>query len=494
MKAEIHAKLQRFGVSGPGREWLLRALHPASEDKSPGLPDQSAAAVLRPDFRIQSVIQPPPGADTWDCYIWTPPGDVNTVYWATGPSGTDFTAILAPAGCQIGIINLQKSSYTTNAFSFETTSTPPAPFDAVTSLPNMAGSSFRHQFKSITVSLVAAAVADQGTVYAAQFAPNVQHIGLVTPNYYQTGGSGVTSLYGSMFSTVLPASEDKLAAMAPDFYMSPARDGVYMPLRLSGPSQPFVRAVPSGWGFISNGATYYPIQDITFLPLGAVLQPTENIAPSGPNTIPWVFRAMTTDGLLGPLNTPLVPANGVSSLQFDTGYDNMNIGVIIFRGLAGSGGGGFGASLQVKVIDGLEIVPNPTSVDRVFAEPAAPYEPKALEAYYSVVMELKDAYPSSFNSLEDIWGSIKSAVSSVWNKVGAPIFERVTPKLIDAGEALVTRGLGSLMAARAPRLSMPRVTYRAPSAARSASMRSVSQKRRAPARAKPARKAGARRR
>jgi hypothetical protein len=72
---------------------------------------------------------------------------------------------------------------------------------------------------------------------------------------------------------------------------------------------------------------------------------------------------------------------GVEPVVLDTGYDNMMVGVVIFRNLAGGGGSGgpsFAASLQVKVLVGLEIVPRPTSVDRVFQKPCEQYNPRAL--------------------------------------------------------------------------------------------------------------------
>jgi hypothetical protein len=176
--------------------------------------------------------------------------------------------------------------------------------------------------------------------------------------------------------------------------------------------------------------------------------------------------------------------------MFDTGYDNMNIGVVIFRGLTGGGGGGgVGvASIQVKCIAGLEIAPNPAAADRVFAEPAAAYDPAAMAAYYKIVMELKDSYPGDYNSLEDIWGEIKNAASSVWDKVAEPIIAQVVPHIVNAGEGLLKQGLarfgggmsrgGGVRGVRLSRVRPARpqarsskalVTYRAPTASRSRS-------------------------
>jgi hypothetical protein len=477
MKALIHEKLKRFGVSGPGRDWLLRALHPASEDPCPGLPDASATPVLRPDYRLQTTINPPAstGSSAWDCMIWTPPGDVNAVYWATGPPGVNFAQSAQPAGCEVGVLRLQPSElssftepYTINYIT--------SGAQALTSVPSIQTNSFRHMFKSITVHQIASAVSDQGQVYAAQFAPLLRNPCCIVCNGYDSGIEIPESdppvnyqLVGALYTAVLPASEADLTAMAPDFYMGPSRDGIYMPLRLSGPSQPFARSTPSGPVYQANGGGGVFGVDPTQNPMGAICVPSANALASAGAPVPWVFRSMTVQSTGAPPQSLLGP------LQFDTGYDNTNFGVIIFRGLQGSSGGGFGASLQLKCIAGLEIAPNPDASVRVFVQPAAPYEPRALEAYYALCLELRDAYPASYNSLESILDAIGGAASKVWDAV-APAVTKGASQLVDAGISHITRGFGgSLTGARRGRIpAMPQpspslVQYKGPPSARTRS-------------------------
>lgn len=470
MEAQIHQKLRKLGVSGPGRDWLLRALHPASEHKSPGLPDQSAAPVLRPDYRMNYTISAPPDMASWDCFIWTPPGDVNALYYAIGPAGTDFTAHLAPPDAVYGVINLQSSVLTDAAspyyVQFQNS------VQALTSLNEMRVRAFRHQYKSITIEQISAAVSDQGQVYAAQYAPVITRSGEVLPAGFDTGvpipGSNPPANFryiGAHYRTVLPASETQLAATAPSFFQGPSREGVYLPLRLSGPTQPFACSLVTGWVHATDAGAGYLSSDDSGAPVGAYLTPISNeplIGTPVNSQVPWVFDIPVASQNAGHTQLPL-PS------QMDTGYDNTNIGVIIFRGLNGSGGG-FATSLQIKVIAGLEIIPNPRAPDRIFAEEPAPYEPKALEAYYGLCLELKDAYPARFNSLEAIWDAIKDAASKVW--------DNVEPKLVDAASGLAGGLLSMGSQAVQARLgrAMPmgqRVLYRAPSAARSSSVRSV---------------------
>lgn len=453
MEAQIHAKLARFGVSGPGRDWLLRALHPASEKRSPGLPDQSALPVLRPDFRQEATIQSPPSTSaTWDCFIWTPPGDVNALYWAAAPATTgvvDFTSPTPPAGATTGVITLQNSQIITSLgpVTYQLVTDPTTSVEALSMYPGLNPTGFRHQFKSITVTQIASAVSDQGQVYAAQFPPLLQRVGEVIPQGFDSGipidGSAPPNylLHAAWYQTVLPAFEGDLCAMAPDFYEAASRDGVYMPLRLSGPTQPFARSVSAIMATVAEGRTAIALADPSSCPVGAILTPNSGQPTTTAQNVPWPFTTPTVNGSIG----AALPGG---RYQFDSGYDNLNIGVIIFRGLAGQGGGGFGASLQLKLIAGLEVTPNPSTGSRVFTEPAAPYEPRALEAYYAICLELKGAYPSNYNSLESIWNAIKSAASKVWGfvePVARSVVSAAAPIIVEAGQRALAGGMGGMM-------------------------------------------------
>jgi len=471
-EADIHRHLARFGVSGPGRDWVVRALHPASEKKSPGLPDESATFVLRPDFRIAATISPPSGAQSWDCFVWIPPGDCNALYWATGPSPCDFTGSVPPNGAEVGVIQLQTNPvYSDASRTYKTQFGADVNF-AVTNVPGLRAAGFRHQFKSVTIEQIASAVSDQGQVYAGQFAPIMRAVGLVVPGGYATDipVPGVdppisASLIAQHYTTVVPADEASLSRMNPDFYQAPSREGLYMPLRLSGPTQPFARAVAEGCVHQPSNGAGYLAEDASEYPIGALITGITGGLMQSPSTVPWPFACSTSY-----TTTPAGPQVFLPGrLTMDSGYDNLNIGIAIFRGLTGSSGGGFGASLQVKVIAGLEIAPTPGQGDSVFTERPAPYEPKALEAYYSLCLELKGVYPARYNSFEDILDAIGDVAKKVWGNIEPAVVGGLT-SLANAGIGALTRaaggGMGMLTGARpAP----ARVTYRAPSAARSAS-------------------------
>jgi len=482
VEAQIHAHLAKLGIDEPGRGWILRALHPASEKKSAGLPDASAAYVLRPDFRLTTTIQAPPGASQWDCLIWTVPGDVNCLRWAAGPSPVDFsngavpgtgsTVTFGSVACQANINQLTQPYQVQLGGSS---------YSAITAFPAMQPAAFRHQFMSVTATLIASAVSDQGQVYAGQLPPFITDAGLMQPTGYDSGirnpdsGSGANyPQLARLFTTVLPADEVSLSRMNPDYYQSDAREGVYMPLRLAGPSQPFVRCSAGSVITTDTGGGYLATTD-AISPIGAILSPTLGLLQANPSLVPWPYRA--TREQVGS-----APAGFANPLLLDSGFDNVNTGVIIFRGLSGTSGGGFAASIQLKVISGLEIAPVPPQGDGVFVEPPAPYQPKALEAYYKLALELKGAYPARFNSLETILDAIGDVASKVWS--------HVEPRVVGALQGLADTGLSMLSGAvgrRMGALGVPRVAYRAPSVARSMT-RSVASAKRLVARPKPKRR------
>jgi hypothetical protein len=471
-EAEIHRHLARFGVSGPGRDWCLRALHPASEKASPGLPDESSTFVLRPDFRIASTIMPPAGAGQWDCFMWIPPGDCNALYYATGPSPVDFSTPVCPNGVEVGVIQLQSQTVYSDVSKPYNVQYGAATTEYLTNIPSLRAAAFRHQFKSVTVEQIASAVSDQGQVYAGQFSPLLRTVGLVTTIGYDSAivipGSDPPANFGLIaqhYTTILPTDEASLSRMNPDFYQAPSREGLYMPLRLSGPAQPFARSTSGQCVHEVDGAAGFLSQGACEAPIGALLTPESGALEATPSVIPWPFRAVTNQQVTVPGGS-LVALPG--RLVLDTGYDHMNVGVAIFRGLQGGTQGSFGASLQVKVIAGLEIAPTPGQGDAVFAERPAPYEPRAMEAYYKLCLELKGTYPARYNSFEDILDAISDVASKVWNNV--------EPALVGGLSSLATSGIGMLSNAVGRRMGMlggragsTRVTYRAPSAARSAS-------------------------
>lgn len=448
MKAEVEKRLARYGLTTHGRNWVLKALNPVDDVDTEGMPDQSTAPVLRPEFRVQGTIQPPAGAvSTYDVFIYALPGDVNAVYWATAPSPADFTATTMPAAATFGRLQMQSCQLLESTPITDFSVGPPFPQGTCYSTaPVSRPLASRHYYKSLTVHLIAPDICNQGTVYAAQFPPRFSNVSTVshTGEYAPFNITPNGTIAGFPRSIRLPLSEEELMLMAPDALTGPAKDGVYMPLHMSGPNQPFPDATtPStfAWGDggsfgmlhyfgPGNGPSSVSTPQATFCHFPVLVRDQLR---------PWVSLAARPYANLPPSSQPLT--------GWDSGYDNLNAGVVIFRGIAAGSGGAFGASLQVKALVGLEIVPRPLAPDRVFARPAAVFDPKAMEVYYSVLHELHQAYPASYNAFGLLGPMIMSALARL-----API---VMPMLASAGAEVAKRATTFLMDRARPATTQP---------------------------------------
>jgi hypothetical protein len=387
--------------------------------------------VTRPEYRVQYTIQAPVGASSWDLFLWVIPGDVNAVMWVAGPSPADFAQPLAglPTGWTSGLIQLQPVQDLAGTIPYFGN---PGNFDlslrTATANPWM----FRHQYKSVTATLVASAVSDQGDVYAAQFPPAYTTTGTLVGSASTNLTTGIVNA-AVRYRASIPLDEETLTLVAPEFYMGAARGGIYMPLRLAGPTQPFVRTSVTSMG--DSGTSQFPSSVGYYATngdglLGGVEPPAMVLAfnadegvPQRPAVVSYPFTA--TNGTLSS-----------GDVAFDSGYDNMNQGVIIFRSLAGTGGGGggFAASVMVKVLAGHEVMPRPFSVDRIYARPAAAFDPTALAAYYAMALELDDAYPASFNAL----GALLAVLGSIAARLFPLVKAVAGPALAAAGSALAS--------------------------------------------------------
>jgi len=263
---------------------------------------------------------------------------------------------------------------------------------------------FRHVYKSATVELNAAAVADQGVVYSAQFPPITYSNNVIGPVGSNLVSGSANAAFHNTFNP--PTNELDLMAMAPGHYTGLAKAGVFLPLRLTGPAQPFVADRQAVAGWYDNGVGVGTAFPNTY-------QSWANVFGSYPVVGSETLQGSSVNAVWWTPTNPLV----VGHPYCDTGYDNMNQGVMIFRGL--SAGSPFGASLTIKVLAGLEVVPAPQTPGRVFASPAIAYDPRAMDAYYALSLELADAFPASYNFFGGILDKVREVATALWPTVRA---------------------------------------------------------------------------
>lgn len=462
----LRERLGAFGISESAKDWVIKTLDPAATLSTKGIPDMNACSVMRPEYTVQYNIPVPswpssPAPSSWDCLIIVPPGNATGLIYAYGPSGVDFGSSTTPVNSGTGYVPLEGwvdqpgvTSWMCEPVSGGVPSPTQLGYFAIRT-PQSNPLTFRHVYSSVTIDLIAPAVANQGDVFASQYAPEFRRskrpnaIGTISTN-----GSAANLMY-LVNECALPVREEDLTLSSRNPYVGLAKDGVYMPLKHPGPQLDFASIDYNGGTGHFNGVAL----SAGSFAFGA-MRPLSGFDVQYPQ----IFALANNDsgGSTGSESPWINNVWGTSGVGFDTGYDNTNVGVVIFRGLSAGGGGGFGANLLVKLKVGLEVCPRPTTASRVYALPPHVYEPRALEAYYALASEMAAAYPSSYNAL----GTIIPLLSS--------IASRLMPALSSGASAFMRE----MIADTPQRAARPKIierevvkTVRLP--ARSSSIRSV---------------------
>jgi hypothetical protein len=284
------------------------------------------------------------------------------------------------------------------------------------------------------------ALANQGTVAACQSAFEPQ-VFSATANF--KNGTNYASA-ASCYSTVRPLVQyqpsdlpdyNKTQSM-PNAYFSESKNGCYLPLRLGANHQRWrsekevmnfvstmdVRSAPANFASVpwlaSTGANvesvvfpaqsndsvsyWWPDMGVHYARIqtygGA---PTDMFMghPPHPNVESFTWR------LNGDLTTSVVqgPSTGCQLLPQLT----ENVGIMCFRNLAVTTG------IQAYFRVGIEAQCKVGSLYSPFLKIAPEYDPLAVEMYYKISRELKDAYPADYNDLGKLWEVIKNAARIV---------------------------------------------------------------------------------
>lgn len=402
--ARIQSGLKDSQLTPEQTGWIVKALHPAAGSiTAGGIPDSNFIPSVRQELRNRTAI--PTQATSYDCAIITVPGDVETVGWAVGPTGTNF-ALPATAWHWIPV---QPTTYFPAGTVKDTANNT---FAVTTPLASSKPLCWRTMYSSVTVEVSAPSTANQGTVVSSQFAlPYVPYSSTVLP-------SGPDNIGSSFVYVDPPLSEDRMVQMDPRVYQGLSIDGVYIPLRLTGPNQPLVRAYPPPFPIYAvGGGPLTPYQAQSY---SARVAFPQDIAASG------------------------IPTNWSEMVKGNSAYDNLNTSVTIFRGLDAQ------AVLTIKTYMGIEFVVEPDSPLGSFVTNPAKYSPVALDLYYRMAQELGSAYPSRYNSL----GMLAGVISSLLPKV-LPIVAPALRTLGRTAVSMIAPSLSSVLSDAAPSSAAP---------------------------------------
>lgn len=423
LQDQIRSAANASGLSPESIGWLIKALHPACANVSAGgFPDRSFYNTARPDYRARKTFSAPPGTTvSYDAIVWSIPGDVETTMVWTAPAGTDFTtADPATVGVCTWMSIQTISSYASPGISNIVSYFPPVLPSSLIAVSSARPTSdpviWRHRYSSYTVEVTAPTTGSQGTIVSSQFPLDLSQpvfCTTVAGPPISTWPAIATGFSYSLVDFLNPLTlnmamfdENILTRLDPRVYAGKAIDGVYVPLRLTGPDQNFVSPTnATGVG-------------VAFLTPAGVTVPAIFTGPIR------VMDFISTSGNQRGLNRFLQTVG-------NSGYDKVNTSVTVMRGLDAS------ASFTVKLYVGLEIVVDPASPFAPVVERPSLYDPAAIDLYYRMTHTMNNAYPSVYNSL----GILASVISKALPHV-LPIIEPLAGKAIDYAKEKVNKFFG----------------------------------------------------
>jgi len=353
-----------LGQTPSGRAWALKALHPSDPVTDVvGVPDRTAVATTCINYQQSVTITPPTGAvGSWG-------GEIRVL-----PDPTVFATVS------------MRDVDATHAYNLAhyNTSLGTSAQAAVNNWSSTGLERWRLLYYGVTVYLDAPATASQGSIVAAQYAVKAQLYSLTDATHAAeppNGNECVLCRYlGCRFQAADCPSYEMLHQM-PNAYAGLALDGCYLPLKLDAshaewhdPSD-FVVDI-SSWTGVSPGISYNHAAGVTTI---------------GPYA-PWP-QATFNEGSWG-VSKHLMPLQS-------------NLASIALAGLS------LDATVRVVYRVGIEAMAQPGTSMAPFMKMAPGFDAVAVDTYFRIARELKDAYPAEYNDWGKLWNVIKSVASKV---------------------------------------------------------------------------------
>lgn len=364
-----------MGSTGPGRDWCLKALHPSDPVATcSGIPDHTNAPTVLMNYQSTFTLAPRIGATgTWQ-----------------------FDSLLMPDPIALGWYTLTDSVGTT-AGNFLNSQLIGANYNAkrISFLENNRVIRWRLAYLSVSAYQDGPTLSDQGTIAAAQYsvAPIHTQVSLTTG---ESPGESVT--FGAplaYFDANTMPDYTTLQGM-PNSYFNQSKYGCYMPLHLVGDmddSWASVSDLRFFAGALTGGGNGYVTARRADVP-----------APAAPynSADPFWITTSGSGALMGtkicPPSNPLWGAMSARNLSVNTGY-------------------------TFFIRSGWELEVTPTSPLASLQRVSPEYDPQAIEAYFRICRELKDAYPVEFNDLGKLW----DVISKVARTYVAPLLPIMGP-------------------------------------------------------------------
>jgi hypothetical protein len=343
-----------FGTTQDGKCWAAKALHPSDVDVTiDGVPDEYTCPTFMQNYNTMARINANTTAvGTWTGNILILPHPIFFASYSTIDNTGPYSSV---------IINSQLGSSVPN-----------------TAALNWLGSisAWRLAYAGVTILQDGASLNDQGTIAACQFTLPSQTF---NASILTTGVTNALTHIRDYSSATIPAFNS--IVNMPLTYVGKSKEGVYMPLKLTPEALRWKNMNdlnvlgPDMTNFVTNG----PV-------IGQALPTTANT-----NTFPFYgLNAASVNSVTGVVTGTPTPC-----------LDGDNVGIVSFQNMAVS------STLSLYFRYGYEYKVNPGSQFSGLQTISPQWDPVALNAYFNVSRQLKDGYPSDFNSLGKLWGVIR---------------------------------------------------------------------------------------
>lgn len=364
-----------LGSSETGKSWCLKALHPSDPiTEVQGIPDESNVPSVFMNYQATFTLSCPNStATSWGFNAQLVPHPVGMM----AAISTD--SLGSVVGSEFLNPQLNGSTHAAKARSWVDM------FE-----------SWRLAYQSVTVYQDGPDLANQGTLVACQ-AP-------VRPSEWFASQQGTTTT--AALSKILTIRSSDRASFEysqsmPSAYFDVSKNGAYMPLKLGRTSQRWSsRSDIVGFGVDPESVSTVIINRIG-LP---------NMYPGNATGGSYPFYSLCPTGTTGTSGNTIF-GEGTPNFLNDIWGD------ISVRNAAPT------TSYTFFVRMGLECQVLPSSQLASLQHISPVYDAQALETYFSVSRQLKDAYPKDYNDLGKIWDVIKSVLGSI-----APVLSSV-PKI-----------------------------------------------------------------
>lgn len=382
-----------LGSTPTGADWCIKALHPSDPIvEVRGIPDHSAIPTVCMNYQTTFTLNPHEGFEgNWGFDMALLPHPINFAWIKSVDSGHPDAPVYAT------VLNSQLDA-TTHAGAYK-------------SFSEMC-ERWRLAYCSCTIYQDGADLANQGTMVVAQVPSSPRYRNVSGPWDTLEGDEPVLYAYPRMEiwdTDPLSSSRDlpnfDASQGMPNAYFGRSREGAYVPLKLTDTCQDWVSA--SDEVYFTHAYSRNPSTQGIRIPWSDSAQGDLSFPHDSDslNRLPPAYFVHSTAGagfgIVANPTSPMLSGNiahiSARNLALSTSYS------FFFR---------YGIEMQVK----------PDSFLAPQMKLSPPYDPVALDSYFSIARELKDAYPADYNDLGKLWDVIKQAAS-----VALPVLSMAGP-------------------------------------------------------------------